>query len=70
MFDGITDTLCIYLFNILYFTKRLEFLKDWKTSLSLDQYIEALSFIYDEAHAELNNTNPDAAKLIDKILQY
>lgn len=68
MFDGTPDVLCTYLFEVLNFTSRLNFLYTWKDALVDTQYSKVVTYISDEAHAELNNTNPDAAELIDKIL--
>jgi hypothetical protein len=68
MFDGITDAVCIYLFNILHFNNRLDFFNEWKAILPSEQFNILVKYISDEAHAELDKANPNAAKLINKLL--
>ncbi|QDQ27030.1 hypothetical protein FNU76_12030 [Chitinimonas arctica] len=66
--DEVPDAPC-YTFNeAMSFSSKLSYLGKWKEYLGEEHYAPIRNWIISEAHARLDEINPDAAKEIDKLI--
>ncbi len=68
LMDGIDEIPYLTFTDITKFSSQFDFLSAWKKHLGEERFAVIKNFILTEAHAELDQINPDAAKEIDRIM--
>ena len=66
--DGIREVPYLKFLKITKFSSQLNFLQLWKKHLGEERFAVIRNYILTEAHAELDQDNPAAAKEIDRIM--
>jgi hypothetical protein len=68
LMDGIDEVPYLKFTKIKYFSRQLDFLREWKSIFDASIFSALLKFIAQEAHAELDILNPPAAAEIDMLI--